>query len=143
MISIFFFFFSSRRRHTRCYRDWSSDVCSSDLQWQRRVSACGEQEMPPKRQVLQEKGQTAMNRRGFNDVVVIQHESEVSSIMDHEVVGEQSNDGLRRRWLRHLEQGERGGTDMGVECLQGGNHVREETYWFIVLRLKREPGDRR
>src|SRR3989337_3064640 len=23
-------FFSSRRRHTRCYRDWSSDVCSSD-----------------------------------------------------------------------------------------------------------------
>src|SRR5207245_5732093 len=26
------FFFSSRRRHTRCYRDWSSDVCSSDLQ---------------------------------------------------------------------------------------------------------------
>src|SRR5690625_6341907 len=25
------FFFSSRRRHTRCPRDWSSDVCSSDL----------------------------------------------------------------------------------------------------------------
>src|SRR2546422_6164183 len=31
-ISVFiFFFFSSRRRHTRCSRDWSSDVCSSDL----------------------------------------------------------------------------------------------------------------
>src|SRR3989449_1493604 len=29
----FFFFFSSRRRHTRCSRDWSSDVCSSDLFW--------------------------------------------------------------------------------------------------------------
>src|SRR5207245_3180493 len=29
---LFLFFFSSRRRHTRCYRDWSSDVCSSDLQ---------------------------------------------------------------------------------------------------------------
>src|SRR5207245_8773282 len=28
--------FSSRRRHTSCYRDWSSDVCSSDL---RSVSA--------------------------------------------------------------------------------------------------------
>src|SRR5207249_9129235 len=27
----FFFFFSSRRRHTRSKRDWSSDVCSSDL----------------------------------------------------------------------------------------------------------------
>src|SRR5438445_10373779 len=30
-IALFFFFFSSRRRHTRYWRDWSSDVCSSDL----------------------------------------------------------------------------------------------------------------
>src|SRR2546428_2094349 len=28
---VLFFFFSSRRRHTRSDRDWSSDVCSSDL----------------------------------------------------------------------------------------------------------------
>src|SRR6266487_5789426 len=31
MILFFFFFFSSRRRHTRWTGDWSSDVCSSDL----------------------------------------------------------------------------------------------------------------
>src|SRR5437868_431394 len=31
LCSFFFFFFSSRRRHTRSKRDWSSDVCSSDL----------------------------------------------------------------------------------------------------------------
>src|SRR2546421_6087553 len=31
MFFFFFFFFSSRRRHTRSDRDWSSDVCSSDL----------------------------------------------------------------------------------------------------------------
>src|SRR5690554_7197160 len=31
VLFFFFFFFSSRRRHTRCGRDWSSDVCSSDL----------------------------------------------------------------------------------------------------------------
>src|SRR3712207_4389505 len=30
-VDLFFFFFSSRRRHTRYWRDWSSDVCSSDL----------------------------------------------------------------------------------------------------------------
>src|SRR5215203_3240986 len=30
-LNIIFFFFSSRRRHTRYWRDWSSDVCSSDL----------------------------------------------------------------------------------------------------------------
>src|SRR2546421_5732421 len=34
----FFFFFSSRRRHTRSDRDWSSDVCSSDL-YHRKPSA--------------------------------------------------------------------------------------------------------
>src|SRR5690606_40427469 len=34
------FFFSSSRRHTRFSRDWSSDVCSSDLglDWQQRVN---------------------------------------------------------------------------------------------------------
>src|SRR2546426_11154065 len=35
MLTIFwliFFFFSSRRRHTRLQGDWSSDVCSSDLE---------------------------------------------------------------------------------------------------------------
>src|SRR2546422_10869470 len=36
-VSIYFFFFSSRRRHTRCSRDWSSDVCSSDLYQEKRM----------------------------------------------------------------------------------------------------------
>src|SRR5438034_10138492 len=34
---VFFFFFSSRRRHTRSLCDWSSDVCSSDLEKARPV----------------------------------------------------------------------------------------------------------
>src|SRR5256885_7405421 len=33
----FFFFFSSRRRHTRLQGDWSSDVCSSDLEMFERL----------------------------------------------------------------------------------------------------------
>src|SRR5699024_11773239 len=37
------FFFSSRRRHTRSKRDWSSDVCSSDLA---RAAFTGELERP-------------------------------------------------------------------------------------------------
>src|SRR5438874_2401981 len=36
----FFFFFSSRRRHTRSLRDWSSDVCSSDLSLTRESAVC-------------------------------------------------------------------------------------------------------
>src|SRR3712207_484163 len=39
-----FFFFSSRRRHTRYWRDWSSDVCSSDLRL--RSSPTGDAELP-------------------------------------------------------------------------------------------------
>src|SRR5437870_12542138 len=42
---LFFFFFSSRRRHTRWPRDWSSDVCSSDLKisqtWDDAIEAEG------------------------------------------------------------------------------------------------------
>src|SRR6266496_3890746 len=37
---LFFFFFSSRRRHTRSLRDWSSDVCSSDLSPSCRLRRC-------------------------------------------------------------------------------------------------------
>src|SRR3712207_6921078 len=45
MLGFFFtwlgvFFFSSRRRHTRYWRDWSSDVCSSDLHTFFRSSHC-------------------------------------------------------------------------------------------------------
>src|SRR5207247_5291260 len=36
---VVFFFFSSRRRHTSSTRDWSSDVCSSDLSGPRRGGA--------------------------------------------------------------------------------------------------------
>src|SRR6266511_3167914 len=41
MRSHLFFFFSSRRRHTRFSRDWSSDVCSSDLPGPRPAAAWG------------------------------------------------------------------------------------------------------
>src|SRR5256885_5119539 len=40
-LSSCFFFFSSRRRHTRLQGDWSSDVCSSDLQLQDGCVYCG------------------------------------------------------------------------------------------------------
>src|SRR3712207_7143403 len=41
----YFFFFSSRRRHTRYWRDWSSDVCSSDL----RVTPVRSADLPVRR----------------------------------------------------------------------------------------------
>src|SRR3712207_8899606 len=38
------FFFASRRRHTRYWHDWSSDVCSSDLEDEEEVAAEGSEE---------------------------------------------------------------------------------------------------
>src|SRR5258707_8048671 len=54
-----FFFFSSRRRHTRYWRDWSSDVCSSDLGregWSVRVVARGSETLDT---VVEHPGQLA------------------------------------------------------------------------------------
>src|SRR5690606_39370390 len=39
-LSTYLFFFSSRRRHTRFSRDWSSDVCSFDLDATREAEWC-------------------------------------------------------------------------------------------------------
>src|SRR5688572_2041002 len=52
LIFFFFFFFSSRRRHTRFDCDWSSDVCSSDLELPRSgglVTRSAEARLPLRR----------------------------------------------------------------------------------------------
>src|SRR5690606_29374561 len=45
----FCFFFSSRRRHTRFSRDWSSDMCSSDLLMERELDMLGRALESPER----------------------------------------------------------------------------------------------
>src|SRR5256885_12413071 len=50
------FFFSSRRRHTRLQGDWSSDVCSSDLNWMGMQEPVARLATPPAGTVLQMAG---------------------------------------------------------------------------------------
>src|SRR5438874_13638788 len=64
------FFFSSRRRHTRSLRDWSSDVCSSDLHSQWLVGATDHWEWhTPRRTIWRcvnpEKGRVPFGESGF------------------------------------------------------------------------------
>src|SRR5690625_5571494 len=60
----FFFFFSSRRRHTRWPRDWSSDVCSSDLYSSRNTIPAPSDITKPSRPLS--KGRLAFPGSSFN-----------------------------------------------------------------------------
>src|SRR3712207_5904525 len=66
------FFFSSRRRHTRYWRDWSSDVCSSDLRFWHfygdRFQTLEDKEPNGAHRALAE-----LERRGMLDAVVTQN----------------------------------------------------------------------
>src|SRR5699024_11749009 len=55
------FFFSSRRRHTRSKRDWSSDVCSSDLRGARRLGSPRGGGVAPGRVRCQSAGVSTLN----------------------------------------------------------------------------------
>src|SRR5205085_7711562 len=64
-----FFFFSSRRRHTRFDCDWSSDVCSSDLELLPRLCS-GEIELPDDRALIDQlAGLERRTRSGGKDVI--------------------------------------------------------------------------
>src|SRR3712207_8492153 len=82
------FFFSSRRRHTRYWRDWSSDVCSSDLLLTRvTIQGMGRPRSgrgltPPSRSgSLASQGEPTFNgvQRGAKEVRSEEHTSELQS----------------------------------------------------------------
>src|SRR5690606_39376663 len=56
------FFFSSRRRHTRFSRDWSSDVCSSDLSRFPHFLKNGDANLPRKRMASRLSGNQLVTR---------------------------------------------------------------------------------
>src|SRR5690349_23145389 len=70
----FFFFFSSRRRHTRSLRDWSSDVCSSDLDgggaglWPRQEVVRHHRGLRPRRRHVRRVGAGDRRRRVRSEV---------------------------------------------------------------------------
>src|SRR5690606_39987150 len=73
-----FLFFSSRRRHTRFSRDWSSDVCSSDLSLVERAQEQYDEEEARK---IQKK--IAKNEFGFDDFLSqIQQVKKMGSMKD-------------------------------------------------------------
>src|SRR2546429_381958 len=98
---IYFFFFSSRRRHTRCSRDWSSDVCSSDLRAGSR--------------------QVRANRDGRKIHLRKRRDGQEAESDD---AGKQNGDGDQRRSYRPSDKGRREiGRDMQVFHLISGRRL--------------------
>src|SRR2546429_6426779 len=75
-----FFFFSSRRRHTRCSRDWSSDVCSSDLRFEKLANSFASCLLLPAECVLSAFAERLNERKiSYADLVEIAREFDVST----------------------------------------------------------------
>src|SRR5258707_10720270 len=78
-VYFFFFFFSSRRRHTRYWRDWSSDVCSSDLlaglEREQRAAVVQHESLVLGHQARAESGVVALDEG--DDVPVLVHRGQV------------------------------------------------------------------
>src|SRR6266568_5486325 len=94
-----FFFFSSRRRHTRWNCDWSSDVCSSDLDRPGVIGTLG--------RILGEAGvniagmQVSRNARGGEALVSLTVDSKVSA----ELLG-QITESIGATWARTADLGD-------------------------------------
>src|SRR2546421_2820251 len=104
-----FFFFSSRRRHTRSDRDWSSDVCSSDL-----ANAAGASYMSPRMKArMVELGLHAADLAGLpgsgaaGRVTIQDFEKFISNLEKHKLSQASTMrvavaDAMRRSWTRPL-----------------------------------------
>src|SRR5205809_3968445 len=113
-LCLFFFFFSSRRRHTRCSRDWSSDVCSSDLcrSLQKRLDAMAEaQKMdPPTKEGLVKVGVKESIADGI--VQAVNHYGKVDLRSEERRVGKECRSGW---WLYNGEK-KRVGKEERQDC---------------------------
>src|SRR5690554_2435157 len=89
-----YFFFSSRRRHTICGRDWSSDVCSSDLKGH---PAHATSKHPAIKRVLKRKrcsqiyGEFVFKRKIVEYRVIEEHEIAGVEAKRYQLAGEQTN----------------------------------------------------
>ena len=110
-------------------------------QWQRWVDPCGNDEMQAWRQMVEDKRQRLVDRRCVNHVVVVEHQSYVCCPRaDH--IEEHGQDRLDRRWLRRLEQHERGGANTWIQGIERSDNITPEADGVIFTRVQRDPGER-
>src|SRR6266581_6081099 len=123
---MYFFFFSSRRRHTRWTGDWSSDVCSSDL------DAAHEGEAPVAAQHRGEPARVADRQR----IVEAELRPEVDPHLGGDIgVGGELLEGIARRQRQDREENE-------ADTEQHGDQDQESAYQVLRHRGQ-EPAEPR
>src|SRR5215217_9360802 len=144
----FVFFFSSRRRHTRYWRDWSSDVCSSDLLEPEpdEIGGAGPPDrLEQRRRALEDPGQ-AEGDRGDEDGVAAdgagnRHERGARPL--RRAGGDDERHDRPRGHDEHEGDEEKGEEELGVE--HRGSSDSGSGYFIRLSKLEqvREPSDRR
>src|SRR5690606_40334193 len=89
-----FFFFSSRRRHTRFSRDWSSDVCSSDLETTRLIQQALDERSTAIDDVT---GASALIEK-LNLLVDVMHEEQGNAARDRSIINRSEERRVGKEW---------------------------------------------
>ena len=93
------------------------------------------------RLVVNEKGQSVVNRLGINDVVVVKNEDEIVRDGGNFIEqGYQNRFGWR--WLRRLECRQHADANLWRNCLQCCNEVNQKARGIAVPFIQRQPGNR-
>jgi hypothetical protein len=92
--------------------------------------------------MVEQKGERVVNGRKTDDVDVVEAD-DLLFRRARDRVDEGGQDGLNRRRLRSVEQGQRAVYETRVQALQCGDEVGPELAGIVVALVQREPGDRR
>src|SRR3989449_1159902 len=123
-----FFFFSSRRRHTRCSRDWSSDVCSSDLE---RVPTARLQEFPDQPAAFQALAQGQVDAYTNDGIQLYGLRAKAPRPDDWKVVGDFFSYEPYGMAMRKNDSDFRHAVNVGLmEAIESGKYFELYDKWF-------------
>jgi hypothetical protein len=110
-------------------------------QRQRRVGAAGQHQPQAGRRALQQQGEAAVDRRRLDEVVVVQHQRQLSGPGD-QLVDDGGHHRLQRGRLGPAQQRGEPLADRDPRPVQRGGDVAPEPHRVVVAGVQRHPGDR-
>ena len=99
--------------------------------------------MQLRRQVVEQKGESLVDRLGCDEVVIVEDENVGATlVVARQIVDQQGQKRFQRRQLRRLQHVQHVLANAGVNGLQGGDEIRQKANEVIVALVQRDPGHR-